>query len=400
MISSQSKITQPRVNLTGNKNDFLMPRKLSSVVQNGKSEQSPQLKLRSLPKWFSVLLVIVYVITGIFQPIVLDLISQMGGAEKRAFLFPIPNSMGMALLMAIPTRKSYYSRRASLYKFPKEIVVMSLIDVTATTLTLFGQLMIGSGLYIIVYSSLTIWSAIGSLLLLKRRMTWLMWMGVVVVTIGLMISGAGAFTTFGPSKLIGMAVTLVGTILHSGVYWVSEYFCLHKEHPIHSTFLAGYMGIFGVSIFLSYVTGYTIPRWEALFVHPMESSGGEYWKIFATYLLLILIDWAHLYAQFTAVVSVGSVVVGINKAISSIGVFILSHFIFCKVDSSECIDLFKILSLCFVISGVILYTTAHHYYKKKQSKLLESQKSLQERGEEDTSITQLPSSKTPPLSSE
>lgn len=374
-----------------------MSRKLSSTAQKNRPGHPPRFALKSLPRWLSILLVVIYVITGIFQPIVLDLISRMGGAEKRAFLFPIPNSMGMALLMTIPTRKSHYSRRNSLYKFPKEIIVMTLIDVSATTLTLFGQLMIGSGLYIIVYSSLTIWSAIGSLLLLKRHFTWLMWIGVVIVTIGLMISGVGAFTTFGPSKLIGMAVTLVGTILHSGVYWVSEYFCLHKEYPIYSTYLAGYMGIFGVAIFLSYVTGYTIPRWEALFVQPMENGGGTYWKIFLTYLLLITIDWAHLYAQFTAVVSVGSVIVGINKAISSIGVFVLSHFLFCGIDSSECIDLFKILSLCFVISGVILYTTAYHYYKKKQNRLLENQKSLQEK---DISISQLSSGGTPPLSSE
>ncbi|ESU35483.1 Hypothetical protein DHA2_30448 [Giardia duodenalis] len=382
--------------MVGTKNRCLMSRKSPSTAQKSTLKHRHPLKLKSLPRWLSILLVVIYVVTGIFQPIVLDLISRMGGAEKQAFLFPIPNSMGMALLMAIPTRKSHYSRRASLYKFPKEIIVMTLIDVSATTLTLFGQLMIGSGLYIIVYSSLTIWSAIGSLLLLKRHFTWPMWMGVVVVTIGLMISGVGAFTTFGLSTLIGMAVTLVGTILHSGVYWVSEYFCLHKEYPIHSTFLAGYMGIFGVAIFLSYVTGYTIPRWEALFVQPMEAGGGSYWKILSTYLLLILIDWAHLYAQFTAVVAVGSVIVGINKAISSIGVFVLSHFLFCEVDSSECIDLFKILSLCFVISGVIIYTTAYHYYKKKQNRLQGSQKSPQE----DTLIDQLPSSETPPLSLE
>ncbi|TNJ26971.1 hypothetical protein GMRT_15098 [Giardia muris] len=333
---------------------------------------------RPMSRWLAIVLVIAYVVTGVFQPIILDAISLFGGASKEAFLFPIPNSLGMALLLPLPAKDAFHSRTDSLWLFPRDIFVMTLIDVFATTLTLFGQLMIGSGLYIIIYSSLTIWSAIGSRILLKRKMSVWMWLSIGVVTVGLMVSGVGALTSFGADKLVGMLITLVGTILHSCVYWVSEYFCLATERPIHSRHLAGFMGIFGVSIFLSYTLAETVPRWEALFVEPVHDKQGNYLYIFLLYLLLILFDWVHLYAQFTAVVSVGAVMVGVNKAISSVGVFVISHFTFCKVESANCIDVYKICSLVLVVSGVVCYTLASNRYKKRLEKQAQAQQPQEE----------------------
>lgn len=320
----------------------------------------------ALPAWLKVTYVLIYIITGILVPILLDLIRAEGGAEKLALLYPLPNSIGMALTTLFPCKDSYYNRAISLLKYPREIIVMTLIDVVATTTTLFGQLMVGSGIYNIIYSSVTIWSAVGSLILLKRRLTAWMWAGVAIVTVGLMVSGVGALTSFGTDKLIGMVVVLAGTILHSCVYWVTEYFCITRMHPIHPRILAGYIGMFGVSIFAVYILIYTVPHWDSLFVEPVEVAGGSYWHVALLYLALILMDWMHLYAQFTAVVSLGAVMVGVNKAVSSAGVFILSHLVFCSSDSGQCIDLFKIVSLLLVLGGVVLYTLASG--KQKQHK--------------------------------
>jgi len=314
----------------------------------------------------TVLYVAIYIITGILAPIVLDVIRDEGGAEKLALLYPLPNSIGMALTAIFPCKDSHYNRALSLLKYPREIVVMTLIDVVATTTTLFGQLMVGSGLKNIIYSSITIWSAVGSLILMKRRLTVWMWIGVVVVTVGLMLSGVGALTSFGTDKLIGMVIVLVGTILHSCMYWVTEYFCITRMHPIHPRILAGYVGMFGLSTYAAYIMLYTIPHWDSLFVEPVERAGGNYWHIALLYLALTIMEWMHLYAQFTAVVSLGAVMVGVNKAASSAGVFVLSHLVFCSSDPVQCIDVYKVVSLLLVLGGVVLYTLASG--KQKQHK--------------------------------
>lgn len=80
------------------------------------------------------------------------------------------------------------------------------------------------------------------------------------------------------------------------------------------------------------------------------------WQILLLYAALVAVDLFHMFCQYTIVPRLGSVSVGIGKSISSITVFILSHFLFCGYQASQCIDVWKSISLGVVVAGVLIYT--------------------------------------------
>lgn len=91
-------------------------------------------------------------------------------------------------------------------------------------------------------------------------------------------------------------------------------------------------------------------------VEPSKAKNGIWWQIILLYILLTLLDFAHMFAQYSAVSRVGSVAMGIAKAISSVVVFVLSDLCFCSSDQGQCINSWKTISLCIVLTGVIAYS--------------------------------------------
>ena len=72
---------------------------------------------------------------------------------------------------------------------PTKLLLLSAIDVVSQFLCQFGLTVAGSSLYIIIYSSATIWIAIESRVLMHRRLSALQWLGCAVVVGGLAITG-------------------------------------------------------------------------------------------------------------------------------------------------------------------------------------------------------------------
>lgn len=201
-------------------------------------------------------LLLIYIISGALNPIVLEYIKQQGAAPPDSLLFSIPNSVAMSLLLFVPQKES---RITFIEKFWKQALLMTFIDVAGTSLTLFGQILCGSGIYIVIYSSLTVWSAIGSRIMMKKHFNIWQIIGIVVVTLGLAVSGVASLDE-GSSIIIGVCITLVGTIFHSAVYWLNEFF--NFKYTVNLQIMCGYTGVGGILLYLIYECVYTIPRWE------------------------------------------------------------------------------------------------------------------------------------------
>jgi len=230
----------------------------------------------------------------------------------------------MSTILFLPQKES---KLLFVKDFWWQIIMMTVIDVAGTTLTLYGQILCGSGIYIIIYSSLTIWSALGSRILMKKHFNLLQIIGIIVVTAGLGVSGAASFDA-GGDVVLGIIITLVGTIFHSAVYWLNEF--LGKKFKINLQIMCGWTGIGGVTLYLIYQCCYTIPHWQELVVDPVVAANGFLWQILLLYLALVAVDAFHMFAQYTVVPRLGSVSTGIGKSISSICVFVLSHLLFCS----------------------------------------------------------------------
>ncbi|CAL6086581.1 Conserved_hypothetical protein [Hexamita inflata] len=311
----------------------------------------------------------IYIASGFLAPIVLEYIKHQGAAEGKGLLFAMPNSIAMAFVLCVPQKTS---KITFMKKYWWQVFLMSFIDVIGTTMTLVGQIMCGSGVYIIIYSSLTVWSALGSRISMKKHFNILQILGIVIVTAGLGVSGISSFDA-GQQVIIGIVITLVGTIFHSCVYWLNEFF--NHKYGVHMQIMCGYTGVFGLCLYMIYQCAYTIPHWQEIVIDPIKAKGGVYWQIGLLYGALIVVDLMHMFAQYTVVPRVGSVSTGVGKSISSIIVFVLSHVLFCSQQASQCIDVWKIVSLCVVLAGVMTYSVGVVMRKKKSDgenkKLLE-----------------------------
>lgn len=80
----------------------------------------------------------------------------------------------------------------------------------------------GSGLFQVAFSSVAIFSAIYSRVVLKTLITPLQWFGIVVVTVGLVVSPFSN-STAGSSPVTGILLTLLGAQFYAISYIVNEY---------------------------------------------------------------------------------------------------------------------------------------------------------------------------------
>ena len=113
--------------------------------------------------------------------------------------------------------------------FGSRLLLITLVDLLAASCCTTGLLMVGSGLFSIIYASTSAWTAVIGRVLLKRTMHVLRWVGVCVVTAGLVLYGweTGAGKSEGAVGIeggggdetlkiqVGSATLLFGTMLHS-----------------------------------------------------------------------------------------------------------------------------------------------------------------------------------------
>ena len=86
----------------------------------------------------------------------------------------------------------------------------------------------GRGLFQVAFSSVAIFSAIYSRVILKTFITPLQWFGIVVVTVGLVVSPFSSNTS-GSSPITGILLTLLGAQFYAISYIVNEYIIVENS---------------------------------------------------------------------------------------------------------------------------------------------------------------------------
>ena len=80
----------------------------------------------------------------------------------------------------------------------------------------------GSGLFQVAFSSVAIFSAIYSRCLLRTYISGLQWLGIIIVTVGLVVSPLSSHSS-SDSPMIGVLLTLLGAQFYALSYIVNEY---------------------------------------------------------------------------------------------------------------------------------------------------------------------------------
>eukprot|EP00669_Euglena_mutabilis_P013566 TRINITY_DN8539_c0_g1_i1.p1 TRINITY_DN8539_c0_g1~~TRINITY_DN8539_c0_g1_i1.p1 ORF type:complete len:403 (+),score=124.32 TRINITY_DN8539_c0_g1_i1:80-1288(+) len=339
--------------------------------------------------WTVLVAVCVYVASGIVQPILVDYLRYQGFLGARGPDAPITNmgvvlnTLGMSMIGA-----AYLARHPWPTMCRRQYRVVALVcsvDVLAQSMVMYGQLKVGGGLYVLLYSSSMVWTAVLAHFVLGRELHPQQWVGVGEVTLGLVLSNVHLFLFAEPSAsgitaawdpLVGSCVLLLGAVCSACYFVTCEWLMAggggeygRTAKPIPHMALAGMTGISTFAILLGYNFVLTLKHGvRALYIEPVRAAGGSWADIAAVSPLLVLANAVHAAAYFFMLHSLGAVSAGVMKGVRAVAVFVLSATIYCSVDRNQCIVLMenghlgpgvlKCFAMYIVVRGVFAYSVA------------------------------------------
>ncbi|KAI8643236.1 hypothetical protein BD408DRAFT_415182 [Parasitella parasitica] len=245
----------------------------------------------------------------------------------------------------------------------KSVIKLALLDVFANFCVTVGFAVVGSGMYQVIYSSVVIWCAILTWLLMKRRLTTMQWIAIFGTSTGLAISSMGNFSSLEDvdeqsvakttTLMFGTLMTLGGTFFYSCVYVYSDYIMSQQKPPLLPARICFYSGIYTSVISLIWISLYTLPRFDQL-IHIKE--GTDLTSVWLMYLLVIVANASHSWNYYELIDRTGSVATGILQGLRAVLIYIISDAWYCESDSAQCFTKYKGVGSLLVIGCVFLFT--------------------------------------------
>lgn len=299
----------------------------------------------------SLVLIVSFVTSGAISPILVQLAALNGAAQPSTMLILLPSVIGMGL--SILFNLSAVGKGTIDWK---PITCLTFLDLASARITLQGMIAAGSTIYTIAHCSMTLFTAIFSVLLLKRHLKLNQWLGIGIVTIGLCILGIGCRDE-DKQVSFGVVLILIGSMIHSFSYIIVEYILVHSEDPIAPEVLCAILGMSGVSMNLVWQVFYTLPRYETLVVDEIRDNHGHVDTIVFSYLALMIATCINATCFYNLLGRVGSASTGVLKGLQAVATFVTSHYAFCGTQQSQCFTPLKGASLALVLCGVLIYST-------------------------------------------
>ena len=155
-----------------------------------------------------------YVLSGVCQPLLLTVGKTLGVADPSAQLYLLFYYLGPSLWIfqvmnccascygwrsgrrVVPRRQPPWPRRSVCLR----AIGLAVVDGLAQGLNYTGSTLAGPTLFAIVYSSVTVWTAVWARLILHRRLSLLQWMAVAWVFLGLTVTAWDSVGASGDSE--------------------------------------------------------------------------------------------------------------------------------------------------------------------------------------------------------
>ncbi len=300
----------------------------------------------------TISLVVAFVASGSIHPILVQLAAFNGAAEPSTMLVLLPSCLGMSL--SILFNLSAVGKGDIDWK---SILLLSFLDLVSARITLQGMIAAGSTIYTIVNCSMTLFTALFSVLLLKRHLGVVEWVGIGIVTIGLCILGIGCQHE-APGVSYGVVLILIGCFIHAFSYIVVEYMLVHSDNPVAPEVLCAILGMCGVSFNLAWQVFFTLPRYDELVTQEIRAHDGHLDTILFTYIALMIATSINATCFYNLMGKVGSASTGVLKGLQAVSTFVTSHCAFCSTQQAQCFTPLKGVSLTLVLAGVLIYSAA------------------------------------------
>ena len=131
-------------------------------------------------------LLVFYLTSGIFQPILVDVVRYLGGEGTSSHQMGLPMlfcCIGMLVAGLIDFRR-WTTIEWSLLRRGGFWVLLT-VDFLSGIFIYAGLSIIGSGTFILIYASCLPWTAVLSRCILKQQISSRKWTGVAIITLGL-----------------------------------------------------------------------------------------------------------------------------------------------------------------------------------------------------------------------
>jgi drug/metabolite transporter (DMT)-like permease len=307
---------------------------------------------------------VIYVVTGIFQPTIVDVIKYSGGtgAVKPPMMLPTCAMCGaMALTVFVPeswakdkrSNKEQQSRPP--IKITKGLLLAAAVDLVSSWLLYAGLLMTGSAVFVVIYGSNTMWTAVFAFYWSKKRLARMQWIGIATLSFGLLLNAAGNAQLGGADAhdgLVGSVIVLMGTALHSAYFLISEE-CIGTMPTYQFVSVSGAIE-FGIMLCYEAVI-ISFYGLKYLLLDHVQQAGGSTVQIFACYALLVLSNTLHAAAFFLLLGHLGAVGSATMKGAQSVFVFVIGAVFFCDKQKLQCYTFAKAVSMAIVVVGLLLY---------------------------------------------
>jgi len=308
-----------------------------------------------------------YVLSGVAQPLLMTMAKEAGLADPTCQLYMLFYYMGPAsVILTLINDKS--EDPLPLRTFAKTAGV-AMIDIVAQTLNYTGNTMAGPTIFAIIYSSVTVWTAVLSRFLLDRSMSCVQWLGVVLVFLGLTITGFTS-VSLGPQVLHGAALVTVGSALHAFMYVMSEQIMNTPNSKVSARRYCAVYGSVACCGYFVWQVAYTRHHFEGLVLKPMEVADTSVGYAGTVFLAIAVVSLIHSVTFFHTVKFFpgGATSAGIMKALQAVLVFIATSVAFCgHLGGREmCFTFGKFISLIVVVVGLIMYGRATEVIRRQE----------------------------------
>jgi drug/metabolite transporter (DMT)-like permease len=225
--------------------------------------------------------------------------------------------------------------------------------IIGTALLNIGLSMTGSGIYQVLYSSVTIDTAIISYFTLGKKKNFIQICGILTIFLGL--AWIPYLTTSGADSkqvLFGSLITILGTIFIAITYILDELIVTNYDR-FHLTdkdlcFQTGFLCLVTLFVY-QYVVIW--PNWTKV------TSSITDWRMVLILLAFQLVsNGFKSVAYYVLINSIGSVGCGVLQGLISVGVFGTSAYLFCSIQTYQCFTIYKGFSSLFVVVGIISYS--------------------------------------------
>jgi drug/metabolite transporter (DMT)-like permease len=345
---------QPQQQQYSIQNLHLRKRGRHPSMHNSKILPSPSSSPSSSPSnSITYFLASLYVLSGVTQPLLMTLIKAAGIADPRAQLYMFFYYLGpAAVTFSVSTWPTSLSRIGM-------TALIAGFDLLAQSLNYTGSSLSGPTLFAIIYSSVTIWTAVFSFFVFQRQLTICQWVGIFVVFSGLCLT-AFQSTALGQNVLHGSILVLLGSSMHALTYVFSEWLMQEDKVSVPANCaIQGIVSCFSIGIWQII---YTSSHLNELILIPMKNANTSWFYASSLLFLFGLSNFVHALCFFFTLRHFpgGSTSAGVMKGLQAVLVFTMTSIVYCgRIGGPEmCFSTFKLYSLIVVSAGIIMFGKA------------------------------------------